>query len=171
VTSNPHFQKSYFEDLVGRKPEEVFHEVFHTYRTDWDKQEKTILPEDVARDAQTAAKLFPQKNLILHFMQPHYPFLESDLEESGIRMVNGREGRTIWDRAENDEVEDERVWDAYRRNLEIVIKQVSDLDLEGKTIITADHGNLFGEGGLYGHPKGYYLEPLLKVPWYTTSDC
>jgi len=87
------------------------------------------LPEDVARDAQTAAKLFRNKKLIVHFVQPHYPFLESDREKSGIRMVNGREGRTIWDRAENDEVEDEKVWDAYRRNLEIVIEEVSGLDL------------------------------------------
>lgn len=168
VTANPHFHASHFEELTGRKAEEVFHEVFHVYETDWNEDERTIMPEDVARDAKTAAKLFPDKKLIIHFMQPHYPFLESNMEESGIRMVDGKDGRTIWDRAENGEVEDAEVWRAYKKNLEIVIECVYELqeDLQGETAVTADHANLFGEGGIYGHPGGVDAEPLLKVPWY-----
>jgi hypothetical protein len=170
VTANPHFHESHFEDLTGKKADEVFHEVFHTYETDWDGSERTIPPEAVARDAETAANLFPDKKLIVHFMQPHYPFLDSNIEESGIRMVDGKEGEPIWSRAEKGEVNDKYVWEAYRRNLEIVMKDVKDLDLDGKTIITADHANFFGEGGVYGHPKGYYLDPVLKVPWHVVSE-
>lgn len=37
--------------------------------------------------------------------------------------------------------------------------------IEGKTIITSDHGNAFGEYGLFGHPAGYHIQALVKVPW------
>ncbi|MBC5792918.1 MAG: hypothetical protein H8Z69_02645 [Nanohaloarchaea archaeon] len=166
VTANPHFHKTHFESLTGKKAEEVFHEVFHTYETDWNKDERTIMPEDVARDAETAANLFPDKKLIIHFMQPHYPFLNSDLEESGIRIVDGEGGKTIWERAERGEIDKREVRGAYKRNLEIVMEYVKDLNLEGTTRVTADHANLFGEGGIYGHPKEAHVKPLLRVPWY-----
>lgn len=166
VTANPHFDPSIFEDLTGRTPDDVFHEVFHTYRTDWDEDQKTIMPESVSRDAETAESLFPDKKLIVHFLQPHYPFLGSDLDESGVRMLQeGESGKTIWQRAEKGELEIDEIWSAYGKNLEIVMKEVRELDLTGKTVITADHGNLFGEGGLYGHPKNRDAKPLLKVPW------
>lgn len=172
VTANPHFHEAHFGELTDRRAEEVFHEVFHTYETDWDEEERTIMPEDVVRDAKTAASLFPDIKLIVHFMQPHYPFLESGLEESGIRMVDGKDGETIWGRAEKGQVEDERIWAAYKKNLEIVMEKVRDLQsgLDGKTVITADHGNLVGERGLYGHPGELGLEPLLKVPWHVLNE-
>jgi hypothetical protein len=35
--------------------------------------------------------------------------------------------------------------------------------------ITADHGNLFGEWGLYGHPMHTPVPALLRVPWAETT--
>lgn len=46
-------------------------------------------------------------------------------------------------------------------------------ELDGKTVVTADHGELLGERSFplpyreYGHPKGTYTEKLVKVPWHT----
>jgi glucan phosphoethanolaminetransferase (alkaline phosphatase superfamily) len=34
-------------------------------------------------------------------------------------------------------------------------------------LITADHGELLGENGLYGHPADSDAEKLRKVPWYS----
>lgn len=166
VTANPHFHESHFEDLTGKKADEVFHEVFHTYETDWDEEERTILPESVARDAETAANLFPDKKLIVHFMQPHFPFIGSDFRENGLGMVDGNRGASIWDLAQKGEVEGESLWRPYRQNLELVLDNINEMksSLRGKTVLTADHGNLVGEGGIYGHPRGVFVKPLLKVP-------
>jgi hypothetical protein len=44
-------------------------------------------------------------------------------------------------------------------------------ELQGKTVVTADHGQMIGERSAplpvtdYGHPPGLYTEQLVKVPW------
>ena len=43
-------------------------------------------------------------------------------------------------------------------------------ELKGKTVITADHGQLFGKRILLlftvsGHPWGVHVNELVKVPW------
>jgi len=58
---------------------------------------------------------------------------------------------------------------AYLDNLHIVLKNAQALceKLDGKTIITSDHGELLGEKGLYGHgPPLPRHEKLLTVPWF-----
>lgn len=60
---------------------------------------------------------------------------------------------------------------AYEKNLEQVLEHVEELSniLEGKTVVTADHGDLLGENGLYGHPGNSNLKVLRKVPWDVIS--
>ncbi|PSP90566.1 hypothetical protein BRC90_01260 [Halobacteriales archaeon QS_4_69_34] len=69
---------------------------------------------------------------------------------------------------------EKRVHEAYRENLAIVHEIITDLinDLDGKTVITSDHGELFGER-LYPipvrgilHKRGIRLDPLTTVPWH-----
>lgn len=170
VTGNPFFNESQFSDLTGgRKPDEVFHEVFHTYMSDWDSEEGTVLPEPLMRDARTARNLFPDKRIVVHFMQPHYPFVVSDLTKDGMRpdLDEEREGESVWDKAEKGVYSDEQLWKEYKKNLEYILNEISELsqDLEGKTVITSDHGNLVGEKGFYGHGFETAVKPLRKVPW------
>lgn len=64
-----------------------------------------------------------------------------------------------------DEYGENRLRNSYRNNLKIVLNEVSKLAkrLPGKIIISADHGEMLGEGGLYSHNSHH---PLLKeVPW------
>ena len=65
-------------------------------------------------------------------------------------------------------------WKLYTYNLEIALGWVGKLvkELSGRIVITADHGESFGEKlhpllpiKIYGHPRGCYIEPLVKVPW------
>lgn len=173
ISANPHIHESEFLDLTGKQASEVFHSVYHTYETDWDEESSTILPKSVERDAINADKLFSDKNKIIHFMQPHYPFLESDFDSSGIRTVKGNlDEENIWELCEKDLVEVDEVIDAYKTNLEIVWDSVERLsnELSGKTVVTADHGNLLGEGGIYGHPPGRREVGLRKVPWYFIEE-
>lgn len=56
----------------------------------------------------------------------------------------------------------------YEDNLRKVLESVSRLmnELEGKTVITADHGESFGEAGFFfGHRSETYIPELVEVPW------
>lgn len=169
ITANPFFDEAEFESLTGKKPEETFHTVYKTYETDWDFKEGTVLAKNVSRDALNAEKLFPDKKKIIHFMQPHYPFIGSHITKAGIRpdLDHEKEGSSAWEEAMKGNYEKEDLLNAYRLNLEYVLKEVEKLraDLSGKTIITADHGNFIGENNLYGHPPNNNAEAVRKVPW------
>ena len=38
-------------------------------------------------------------------------------------------------------------------------------ELDGKVVVTADHGELLGENGHWGHKIGLENTELLEVPW------
>jgi hypothetical protein len=42
-------------------------------------------------------------------------------------------------------------------------------NVDGRVAITADHGNLLGEWGLYGHPLSTPVPALITVPWAETT--
>ncbi|MFB6143976.1 MAG: hypothetical protein ABEJ98_01570 [Candidatus Nanohaloarchaea archaeon] len=170
ITANPHFHESHFKDLTGgREPEEVFHSVFHTYQTDWDEEQGTVMPEPVVRDVKTAEKLFPNKRKIIHFMQPHHPFVKYDIEEEqGFdQYVDDFSRDGVWGLVREGKIPEEEAWEGYKNNLKFVMGYVQDLSesLEGKTMLTADHGNFVGENGLYGHPTKSKAKVLRKVPF------
>lgn len=170
VTGNPHFSQKIFRDLTGRGPEDVFHEVFHTYKSDWSKEEGTVLPEPLIRDAKTAKKLFPGKKIVVHFMQPHHPFLHSDIENDDAKI--SQDSENIWSRLAKGEFSSDEIWEEYCRNLEFVSDEIEELvkELEGRTVITSDHGNALGENSFYGHPKGVNTKELREVPWHVLDD-
>jgi len=47
----------------------------------------------------------------------------------------------------NSEMSKQEVWEAYIENLHVVLPHVEDLmtSLEGKTVVSSDHGNMVGE--------------------------
>lgn len=161
VTGNPQFSPQSFRNKTGREIEEVFHEVFHTYESGWSSQAGTVRPEPILEDLRTAKKLFPDKRIVAHFMQPHIPFLNSDIEspyESGSRNVWRMAEMGLYDRGEVEE--------AYRDNLELIWNIINEplQDLEGRTLVTSDHGNFLGENGRYDHTDYSRAEALRRVP-------
>lgn len=154
ISANGHSSPNIFKELAGRKPEEVFHTFYNTFDTGWDEEKGVVPPEAIVNDAVSAEKLFPEKRKIVHFMQPHVPFVEHEKDFH-------------WDDVARGEVSDEEAWEAYSKNLEYVLPYVEELveKLDGRTVVTSDHGNLVGENGMYDHPEGLSVEPLRKVPW------
>ncbi len=55
----------------------------------------------------------------------------------------------------------------YEKNLRIALKSVSELvdNLDGKIIVTADHGEAFGEEGVWEHHIETHIPVLVEVPW------
>jgi hypothetical protein len=145
-----------------------------------------VRAERVAERGLQALESYPNKRLVLHFMQPHYPFIgdgESSLPEyrsftgDGIRTDNDNTP-DIWTLLRKGKVEADELWNVYRENLEYVLETVASLlgDLDGKTVITSDHGNAFGTRCLpiplkiYGHPGRLRSISLVKVPWIEVEN-
>ncbi len=57
---------------------------------------------------------------------------------------------------------------AYIENLRLVLVYVAELvaDLSGEIVVTADHGELLGEGGAYSHPAESSNPSLIEIPWF-----
>lgn len=175
VTANPHAQY----EIQG-----CFHYVDHVYEDGWDDELGTVRPDTVRKRAEAALDKFPDKRLVVHFMQPHFPFIGPtgrQISQRGIQQpTRNREGTgtadiDIWNQLQYRvaDVSLETVERAYRENLEIVLKEIDVLLRKetGRTVVTADHGNLLGERLWplpvrgYGHPKHLYVDPLVQVPW------
>nr|EGQ40794.1 MAG: hypothetical protein J07AB56_00400 [Candidatus Nanosalinarum sp. J07AB56] len=148
VTGNPQLSPESFRNKTGRRIGDVFHEVFHTYRYGWDDDTGTTRPEPVLEDLETANKLFPEKRKVAHFMQPHIPFLDSD-----VRSPYDSGSRNVWRMAEMGIYGHNEVKRAYSDNLRYVWDRISDSlsELDGRTLVTSDHGNFLGENGRYDH--------------------
>lgn len=167
--------------------ESTFHSVIDLL-DEWDTEIQTVHPETVAEAARTTHDEFPGKRLIVHFMQPHQPFIGKKggtIEGRGWLMGQEQSAageKTIWQLLRDGEFDHrkiDQVWEAYDENLDIVVKYVNDLleEFSGRTVITADHGNMVGERQwpiptkrLYGHYYGVYTPELVKVPWFVIKD-
>jgi hypothetical protein len=60
----------------------------------------------------------------------------------------------------------------YEDNLRRVLEAVVDLlpELDGDVVITADHGEAFGEEGVWEHHIETHIPPLVEVPWLTVDE-
>jgi hypothetical protein len=169
----------------------AFHEVIPLL-DEWDENQRTVPPGNVTAAARAAAERFSDKRLIVHFMQPHTPHLgptatrlRENLELRGWDHDHVEEGTstrtdgtTIWDLVRTGEMTHETLRQSYRENLDIVLDEVQKLVpiLSGKTVVSADHGEMLGERLFafgpkeFGHTVGLLTEELRMVPWQVVKD-
>lgn len=105
------------------------------------------------------AKKHREKRKIIHYTPPHLPFITSKyVEEHNYDTYEQylREGYK-WEKLKKEYRE------TVRKTLEEVEKLVEELD--GKTVITADHGEAHNEHYVKNHPHSIYIRPLIEVPW------
>ena len=193
-------EKEYFDTVyVNGNPNvslfasDTFHRMDDVWRTDWNADHGTVMPNVMKRSTLAAAREFPNKRLVAHFMQPHHPFLGptamqelgdlggnearadilSDRERTG---SESEDGMHVWARFERGEIEMATIRRAYDETLLEALPHVASLceTLAGKTVVTADHGNLLGEQAhpylpwatqRFAHPDYATATELLKVPW------
>lgn len=176
VTSNPHLEllesKSSFYAIESAMDR-------------WDPNLQTVHPEDVMEVALEAREKYDQKRIIVHFMQPHLPFIGPSSEELrerfdfrgwGIKYLN-KDIKGIKEKqaAEKGIISAAEFRTCYEENLEICLPYVEELveQFDGKSVISADHGEMLGERLFlkkrYGHgfPPN---EPLCRVPWFVIES-
>ena len=150
-----------------------FAELDEVWRYAWDDELGIVPPRPVTDRAIAAARTHRPERLIVHYMQPHHPFIGESTVEGFAADPFGREDRTtVVDALRQGDISHEDVWKAYRANLEVALDDVelllSNHDAE-TVVLTADHGEGFGEWGIYDHPAGC-LHPVVKnVPWVETT--
>lgn len=143
----------------GFDSSEHFHDIIPVYLDDDAQEDGVTRPEAVTTAAIKAQERYPEKRKIIHYNQPHAPYIG--------------EPRLTWENTDKDDGDlfqmftDPRVKEAYRENLKRALTAVEDLlqDLTGRIVISADHGETFGEKGLIEHPPGIYVQELVEVPW------
>jgi len=158
--------------------EDNFSQVYHVWESHWNENYRTVLPGDVTEAALDAYSSNPHKKLVVHYMQPHYPFI-GEVGQSlpdHATFTGGqtsREYASVWEQLSAGKIDKKHVQQAYQENLELVVEEVKRLInyINGKTIVTSDHGNLFGRQvsrlpiKIYGHPPHLPDQELVKVPW------
>jgi hypothetical protein len=210
VSSNPYISQHRIRNFAA---EDHFYKVYDLWNEGWDEKKGTVLPETVTYKAIEVLKKHPGKRFIIHYMQPHEPYLTPRLVSRGYAsrlpvalyhetikrgskmwFVNklqhklftmlcaaGLEQRIIvWKLREilglppvnpMDVVRRKYgsavLREAYSENLELVLTSVSELlrGLSGRIIVCADHGDMLGEGGHYGHWPRSSKKLLIEIPW------
>ncbi|PSP75016.1 hypothetical protein BRC86_04550 [Halobacteriales archaeon QS_3_64_16] len=125
-------------------------------------------PEEMTDRAIVAGRERDVDRMIIHYMQPHQPFLAAASERSYLEPWES----DPFDSLRRGEATIETVWGAYLDNLRYVLDQVAVLlrNVDAPRVaITADHGELFGELGLYSHAVGLLHPKLRSVPWVETT--
>ena len=161
ISSHPFISK--YENY-GYKGSEHFSKIDNVWDYGWDKKLNTVPPREVSKAAMRMIRKYPHKRVIIHYMQPHAPWIGKS--RVNIKINRGDTGK-LWNMIRLGKINIKKVKECYEENLKLVIKEVKDLikKLDGKIVITADHGECFGENFIFEHPYGIHVKELVTVPW------
>lgn len=188
VTANPYIERI---DAEG-----VFHRIIKTYSDDGpNKKGPGRHPDHVTEVASQTNRIHRNKKLIIHYMQPHAPYLGREAEslrqtlyeKHGMEFF--RNDQIMGSKTSGEDmypnltyalnegyISQAELYKVYAENLRLVLNKVQELisELEGKTVITADYGETLGDiRGIftnpsirYEHYENLYSESLRIVPWF-----
>jgi hypothetical protein len=167
--------------------EKLSQDVFYTIESvlpAWTEEYETVLPEDVTEAALDAREQYSDKRLLIHYMQPHAPFLGDfashiDVDiggwgESNDKLETNEAKQTIWSLYRDGIITREQLKEGYVLNLNIVEEAVQPLveEIDGETVITSDHGENLGESFLgieyvshANETKHCRFVPWLELPY------
>lgn len=186
-------------------PIEHFSEIIDVWEFGWEEKLGTVPPKNLNKACQSRGC---DKGSIIHYMQPHAPYLSNgngrklrkikegfeELDNNGhngnssglnrwvrsklesylegkeivtkIGMLLDLNADTILNEVRRNGIEN-TLKKYYKDNLRIALRYVSKLisKLNGKIIVTSDHGEAFGERGVWEHHVETPIPPLVEVPW------
>lgn len=138
------------------------------WRYSWDEKKGSVPARAMTdRTISTARKRSCEK-ILIHYMQPHLPSFPDPIGSKIELDKFGEEWASAWHELESGNLNCDEVWNSYRSNLQYVL---DDIELllnninANRLVLSADHGNAFGEWGLYGHPINKPAPVLRRVPW------
>lgn len=192
------FVTSTYVKLVNYDGSKHFYQVVDAWKDGWNEELGTVPPENVTTIALRALSQFKGKRFIIHYVQPHYPYII--LRQLRIRERSRRNhkfshfvwkaalkvfgypfGNTLTNLFGIDGTDEAAVAKrigleafriVYEKNLALVLESVAELveHLQGKVIVSADHGELLGEYGKFAHWPNLDYPELHEIPWFVVSD-
>lgn len=130
-----------------------------------------VPPRPMTDEAIRTARSESYDRMIIHYTQPHAPYIRDYCEEESESVTPPLD--RPHERLAEGEANLNEVWDAYRREVEWVLDEVSFLRENinaDRLVITADHGEGFGDSGfVYEHPYGIPHPAVKRVPWIVTD--
>lgn len=163
ITGIPHIVPTPRETDVTYDGHEHFEEVVYLGEKAWDEELKTVPPAPI-RDAAIETDA---DRVIVHFLQPHIPYIgETRIDELAYGQL-GESDENVPTKEMMKKVPAKTLQEAYFDNLERVwtegVQPLLTRYEDRRVVITADHGELLGEDGNYGH--GHIAAPVIIVPW------
>lgn len=141
----------------------------HAWRRGRDEQLGNVPPQHLTDTSIEAMRDTDAGKLIAHYAQPHTPLMAQAAAEN--RSITSVEADP-WEHLRSGDLSYERAWELYLDNLRYVLDDVEVLleNIDADTVvITADHGEAFGEWQAHGHPDGLLLPVIKRVPWVETT--
>jgi len=143
-----------------------FKELTNVWDSRYSEELKNVPPSEMTDAAISAGRRNPDASkYIFHFTQPHIPHISDAVEEG--RPVTEEEADP-WKYIRRGELSYEVAYERYLDNLRLVLDNVETLleNLDVDTaVISADHGEAFGEWRVNGHPTAFPHPAVKKVPW------
>ncbi|MDS0281742.1 hypothetical protein [Haloarcula onubensis] len=147
------------------------------YETEWDDNLATVRAEDVYDAVRD--HVGGDRPVVAHTLQPHYPHVCA-VDGRTVPVPGGVHPRFFadeWYHGEklqamlaNGLFDTARARRSYEACVRYAWERASEFAAEladdgHRVVISADHGELFGERGLVEHPVGVAVEPVVAVPW------
>lgn len=161
ISANPYASYYHLHKMLGKTP---FYKIMEVWKDGWNEELGTVHPSTINEETSKSLVLHPDKRHLIHYMQPHEPFIGNVKVE--------KKKMSVWNMLREGLITADAVWRCYISNLRLVLRYVKDLlpTLPGRTCITSDHGNTFGRLGFFGHPQMTPLPELIEVPWLEVSS-
>lgn len=165
LSANPHVDRQ-----VGKK----FHKCIPIWKDEKYSKDGTTLPQAFIKPTRNATIQYPNKRLLLWFVQPHAPYI--GYKRQALGMLYGMQTREFfkqyklffWAHLSRKQLR-RRYAENLIRVLEVV-KQLLPL-FNGKTVITSDHGEgladyiPFTPIKIYGHYRDIHTLKTIEVPY------
>ncbi|MDG5776139.1 hypothetical protein VB773_02060 [Haloarculaceae archaeon H-GB2-1] len=136
-----------------------------------DPEYKHMSAEDLTDRAIVAAREYDPDRLIVHYSQPHKPYVaNAKAEDRELRFFEREPFRAL----REGDTDYQTVWESYldnlRMGLDSVERLLANIDAD-RVVLSADHGESFGEYGgvIYGHPRAVPHPHVKRVPWAVTT--
>ncbi|MBD3155539.1 MAG: hypothetical protein GF368_02690 [Candidatus Aenigmarchaeota archaeon] len=211
VSGNPVINSRIKMECMGEKIDnrKKFFKLIDTWDWGWDESIGTTPPKNVNLDFLKYYEKFPEKRFVLHYMQPHIPYVPLVIREKTLlnkkekdltyfmlkkpiihkilhfpifepmtelgskiiyRLFKLKTGIDYQESNYNflkEKYGKDLIRDFYKENLEYVLRNAKDLinKIDGKIVITSDHGEMLGEHGIFGHTCQENYKELIEVPW------
>lgn len=126
-------------------------------------------PVRTTDQAIAVGREFDFERFIVHYAAPHDPYTANAVAEEREELHDYEEDPFL---ALKSGKSFDLVWESYIDHLRYALDNVERLldNLDAETVyITADHGEGFGEWGIYGHGVGAPSPHVKRVPWAKTT--